>query len=468
MTIRKRPRPSRGRGARPAAQSGKPATRDQKARRLAANSPVLELTIERLGARGDGVAHGPVDGTDRPLFVPFTLPGERVSARPSVDRGEGVACVPMALLRTAAERVEPRCRHFMACGGCALQHARDDFYLDWKRNILRDALARAGLADVTVGATLSVGPGTRRRAALSIQRLRTAAIVGFQERESARVVDIEDCPVLHPSLLGFAMALRESMTARLASGDRADAHINRLDTGLDVHLVLPGRPDRSMLEALAALAEEQDLCRLTWRVSGEPPASAVPAAVRRPPTLRFGDVEVEPPPAAFLQASPEGEAAIIDLIRAEVGALGPLRHAVDLFSGCGTVALSLAGSARRVTAVDGDSSAIASLRAAADRAGLGGRVETAVRDLFDRPLHAGELDGADLVVFDPPRAGARAQAAELARSAVPTVVAVSCNPATFARDARSLVDGGYRLERVTPIDQFLWSPHIELVGTFRR
>lgn len=440
---------------------------------LPANADPVELTVELVGGRGDGVGHAEVklgwETRMRSVFVPYTLPGERVLARPEADRGEGVFASPIELVAASPDRVEPPCPHFMTCGGCALQHWAAAPYAAWKAEQVRGHLRRVGLDAVEVAEPVRAAPGTRRRADLAARRLKAGTVLGFHERQDSRIVDIRECPVLDPALQAVLPAFRAALHERLEEGETADLQLALLDTGVDALLVLPGHPDLAAREAWARLADSLDLARLSVRRSGEGHDHTEPLAARRPATIRLGGVDVAPPPGGFLQATRSGETAIRDAVLA---AAEGADHRLDLFAGIGTLALPLVAGGPAgggpVTAVDGDARAIAALRAAADAAGLGGRLATKVRDLFARPYEATELDGFGLVVFDPPRAGAKAQAEALASSAVPTVAAVSCNPATFARDARTLIDGGYRLDRVAPIDQFLWSPHIELVAAFRR
>jgi len=441
--------------------------------RVPANAAPVEVEIDSIGGRGDGVGSATVrngyDEKQRLIFVPFTLPGERVRARPVADRGEGLAAEPVELLSTSADRVEPPCPHFMACGGCALQHWREERYRDWKVGQVRQHLRRTGIEASAIEASaidplVPAMPGTRRRADLAARRLAGGLVLGFHERGGTRIEPIETCPVLLPALQALLQPFAARLTAALAPGEGADVILNHLDTGTDALVVLPRAPDLGDREAWAAFAEDCDLARLSMRVAGDPDPMAEPLAVRRPATVRLGAVDVTPPPGAFLQATASGEAAIGAVVTDAAQGAG---RRLDLFAGIGTLSLPLAGEAP-VMAVDGDGPASGALRAAADAAGLGPRLVTEQRDLFALPLEGRELDGIDLAVFDPPRAGAKAQAAALAASATPVVVAVSCNPATFARDAALLIAGGYRLDRLVPIDQFLWSPHIELAAVFRR
>jgi 23S rRNA (uracil1939-C5)-methyltransferase len=407
-------------------------------------SEIVELEIERLGARGDGIARH----RGRTVYVPFTAPGDRVRATLTGARGEGVSARLIELLRPSDARAVPSCRHFGTCGGCAFQHVAADAYAAAKRSLVVEALARHGLGEAPVEPLQRLPPGTRRRARFAVEGGR----IGFQARASHRLVALEECAVLAPAIVALLPALR-----RLRNN--AGFSVTLADTGLDVVAERQKAPDLGELEALAAFAEANDLARLSWRLGDE----TVPVAQRRPVRVALHGVPVDLPPDAFLQATPEAEAALAALVLARTE--GAARVA-DLFAGIGTFTFALAGSAR-VHAVEGAAPALAALRGAANRAGLA-RVSAEARDLEARPLLPEELAAYDAVVFDPPRAGAKAQAEALARSSVPRVVAVSCNPATFARDAAALVAGGYRLECATPVDQFVWSPHVELVAAFAR
>lgn len=433
-----------------------------------ANADPIELTIDLVGGRGDGVGRADVtfgwQTRERSVFVPFTLPGERVLARPETDRGEGVSASPLELLEVSPDRVEPPCPHFMTCGGCALQHWAPAPYAAWKAEQVRSHLRRFAVAPDVFDDPVVSPPHSRRRATLSVRRLRGGAVLGFHERQGNRIIDITECSVMEPALQAVLPGFRDAFRIRLGEGGMADLSLTLLDTGIDALMVLPEAPDLAAREAWAELADTLDLARLSIRRSGEGHDRTEPLAARRPTLIRFGGIDVRPPAGSFLQATRSGETAIRDAVLTAADGAG---WRLDLFSGVGTLSLPLVADGP-VTAVDGDLQAIRALRAAADSAALGDRLTTETRDLFERPFEGDEFRGFDLVVFDPPRSGAKAQAEALAGSAVRTVVAVSCNPATFARDARTLIDGGYRLDRLTPIDQFLWSPHIELVAVFRR
>jgi 23S rRNA (uracil1939-C5)-methyltransferase len=420
--------------------------------------PVV-LEVESIGARGDGIAHH--DGER--IFLPLTLPGDRVRARLGPRHGDGREG-EVSSFAARAPRAEPRCPHFGLCGGCALQHLPAELYGASKMAWLRAALERQGLPDAPIRPIRLLPPGTRRRARLTLRRSRAQSDpveIGFQARASHRVVDMRECAVLQPRLFALVAPLRHLAAKILAPNAEAAATMTLAETGIDLLFDLARKPDLAALEALAEFARAEDLARLAWRVRGEEPA---PVAQHRPVRMTMGGVAIDLPYDGFLQASAEADAA---LIAAVLEAAAGARHAADLFAGIGTFTFPLAASAS-VHAVECDEVALAALKSAAARAGLGTRVTAEARDLAARPLAPAALDRFDCVVFDPPRAGALAQARALAASTVPRVVAVSCNPATFARDAKSLAEGGFRIAAVTPFDSFVWSPHLELVASFER
>lgn len=431
--------------------------------------PELDLTIEGLGGQGDGVAAGP----DGPVFVPFAAPGDRVRVRLGAARGQGRGqgreATLLEVVAAGPQRAEPPCPHFGACGGCLMQHVADAPYRAWKRDVAIRALARAGfdeteLRDRLVAPLATTPPATRRRLTLSARRGRDRVFLGFNERRSNHLIDLEACPVARPELAALLPALRAVLAEVLAEREAVDLALTVLEDGVDLLILAQRSPDLAAREALAGFAESADLARISWQ-DGDAPAE--PIAHRRAGIVRFGGVPVVLPPGGFLQASGEGEAILTRLV---ADGVGPAARIADLFCGAGTFALPLATAqpGRLVQAVDGDGPALAALEAACNAAGLAPFVAIARRNLARDPLEGGELAGLDAAIFDPPRAGAAAQAAALAASPVPVVVAVSCNPASFARDAALLRDGGYRLDWLVPVDQFLWSPHVELVARFVR
>jgi 23S rRNA (uracil1939-C5)-methyltransferase len=427
-------------------------------RRAPRESIEATLTVESIGVRGDGVAHR--DG--EPIYIPFTAPGDRVRVRLGRRRGEGRVGDIVELLSPGA-RVSPVCPHFGRCGGCALQHLDDAAYRRAKESQIVTALMRQGVPlPPTVAPLLRLAPQTRRRARFSIRanRALAASVVGFHARASHEIVDMRSCAVLAPPLFALVAPLRDAITTVAPAGEGA-ATATLSDSGIDLLLELPVPPTLSGLEALARFAEAQDLARLSWRIGAA--ETATPLAVRRTPRIIFSGVPVDLPVEAFLQASLEAERVLVAEVLAGVGAAG---RVLDLYAGVGTFTFSLAQKSA-VHAVEGSPPAVAALAAAARGAALA-RITSEVRDLARRPLLPEEFARFGAVVFDPPRAGAAAQCAMLARSRVPRIVAVSCNPASFARDAAILVAGGYRLVDIKPIDQFPWSQHVELVARFER
>jgi 23S rRNA (uracil1939-C5)-methyltransferase len=416
-----------------------------------------EVSIESIGARGDGMARL---GAAK-VFVPLTLPGDRLRVRIVGGRGDGLVGVPTEWL-AEAPRAEPPCPHFGACGGCQLQHLPAAQYRAWKLGQVRTALARQGLDGIPIEPLVEGAPGSRRRVRFAFKRRGATVQLGFRERRGRGIVEIDVCPVAARGLIDLLPALR-ALLARLDLARRGgELQVTWTAGGIDLEIIgaPPSLADR---EALAACAQAEDLARISWGGGGE--TDAEPVAERRVPATAFGEVAVELPPGAFLQATAAAEAGILSAIRR---ALGDSGRVADLFAGCGTFSLPLAAAGRTVHAVERDAAMLAALGRAARRAGLAGRVTTERRDLQRAPLAGAELERFDALVVDPPRAGALAQADAIAAAPVSRLAMVSCNPATFARDARILIDGGWRSLWVQPIDAFLWSSRVELVGAFAR
>ncbi|MDZ3836352.1 MAG: 23S rRNA (uracil(1939)-C(5))-methyltransferase RlmD [Rhodospirillales bacterium] len=421
---------------------------------------LVEVLVERLGGRGDGVALMP-DG--RRLYIAGTLPGERVRVRIGEARADGFAAEIVEILDRSPERVEPPCPHFGRCGGCSLQHLDPSAYLAWKIGRLTGALAKADIAGYELRPAVTIAAGERRRATLSVESRAGSGgriALGFAETHSHAVVDLATCLVLAPRIVALLPALRALLADILAPGRRTRIAVVLLDGGLDVVLNWPKPPPPALFERLARFAHEADLARLSWRKDASAPAE--PVVQRRPAQVVIAGVPVAVAPGCFLQATARGEAALVDAVLEGTEGAGAV---ADLFCGVGTFALPLAAAGARVHAIDADPDAVDALAAAARG---NPRLATERRNLFARPLAAEELDRFDAVVLDPPRAGAREQARALAASKVPVAVCVSCNPDTFVRDAKILSGGGYRLVKLTPVDQFLWSAHLELAAVFAR
>jgi 23S rRNA (uracil1939-C5)-methyltransferase len=405
-----------------------------------------QLTIARLGAQGDGVAE-----TERgPVFVPFALPGEAVTA--TIDRDRGAL---LWVNKPSPLRVEPACRHFGTCGGCAIQHLDAAPYHAWKRDIVVGALRSRGI-EAPIGDLVPCAPHIRRRATFSARRTERGMLLGYNKALSAEIVAVEECPILLPEIVAALDRLRELAVLICATPQPFRIAVTVTASGLDVAASDSGKLSELARRTASHFATAQGFARLSLdgEIIVEP----------RKPLVMFDGIAVAIPPGGFLQATEAAEHAMADLVDAH---LSRARKVADLFSGCGTFALRLARKSE-VHAVEGDAAALAAFDRAYRHAGGLKRVTAERRDLFRRPLGFKELAAFDGLVFDPPRAGAEDQAKQIARSDVPRVAAVSCNPATLARDLRILVDGGYTVTSVTPIDQFLWSPHVEAVALLEK
>lgn len=406
----------------------------------------MRLTIDRLGHLGDAIARGP----DGPVYIPGLLPGEEVEGTLQGDR-----LIDPRIVTPSPDRKKPPCAHARTCGGCLLQHASDPFVTMWKEGIVKGALAGQSL-DAPFRPTHTSPPNSRRRATLAARKTKGGALIGFHARGSDLVIPVPNCQLLHPDLLATLPALEDLTRAGGSRTTELALTVTRSLADPDVSVTGGKELDGALRMDLARIAETRGLARLTW--SGET------VALRTAPMQRFGKALVAPPPGAFLQATPQGEAA---LLQAVTDAVGDARRIADLFAGCGTFALPLAEKAE-LLAVEGEAAMTAALEKGWRATPGLKKVTTKTGDLFRRPLEPDELRPFDAVVIDPPRAGAEAQFATLARSAVPVIAAVSCNPVTFARDARLLVNAGWKLDWVQVIDQFRWSAHVELAARFSR
>lgn len=402
-----------------------------------------QITIRSVGAGGDGVANLP----DGQIYVPFTLPGEVAN----VARDKNRATV-MAFLETSPERQAPACQHFEDCGGCALQHWQDEPYRLWKRELVVSALKGRGI-DAEVAPLVACQPRTRRRAVFAVRKTEKGVLLGFNRHLSHEIIDIVECAVTVPEIIARLDDLRE-VGALIAPGSKPfKLAVTLTASGLDLAASGCGKLSDDQRRALTALVMKKGFARLSHEgeIIVEP----------KKPLIHFGKVPVPVPPGCFLQATTDAEEAMVQLVLDHVG---KAKRVADLFCGVGTFALRIAEKSA-VHAVENDALALAALdRGVRHVQGLK-PVSVERRDLFRRPLMPKELLTYNAVVFDPPRAGAEEQALELAKSKVEKVVAVSCNPVTLARDLAILTKGGYRVTRVTPIDQFLWSPHVEAVAT---
>lgn len=405
----------------------------------------MRLTIDRLGDRGEGIAMTP----GGQVYVPHALEGETIAAEVDASRGRLIE-----IITPSKDRIAPHCRYYSHCGGCAVQTLAAPAYAGWKRDLVSAALRRAGLTAKVLDLADGHGEG-RRRATFHVRYPEGCPAAGFMQSRAHKIIEIESCPLLAPSLANALPVVRAVGTALAVSGKPLDVLVTATLPGLDVDIKGHGPLGERLRQALICTALEQDLARLSNH--GEV------LLMQRPPYIAIGKAFVALPPGAFLQATAAGEGALA----ARVCALAAgARRLADLFSGIGTFALRLAEFAS-VRAFDLDEAALAALAKAAAAAPLR-EVVTARRDLFRQPLTPSELENFDAAVFDPPRAGAEAQARALASSSLPLVVGVSCNAKTFARDAAILCAGGFELAQVEPIDQFRHSPHVEIIAHFRR
>ncbi|NIZ01593.1 class I SAM-dependent RNA methyltransferase [Thalassospira lucentensis] len=452
-----------------------PRARGGRKRQSARRDPLIgfeaPVTIEQVGARGDGIAHvSAPDGRSVLVYVDCVLPGDEVQVALRSKRGDGYGAEVIAEISRVAAFNEPRCAHFKDCGGCALQHMADDQYRDWKRDKAKVAVQRAGLdadeAEQLVAPVEVSPPQSRRRAGFAVHVGATGVHVGFHGRFSHTVLNVPDCAVLRPELMAFREAFVRFLEACPPdeARDIKEVFVNLADNGLDVVIHAAKDPGLDMRQDLAEFAGDIDLARLSWK-SGDQPDE--PLAARHTPLVKFHGVDVAVPPGGFLQATREGEHALVTAVTSALERIAP-RQVADLFCGVGsfTFALALAGKRRSVLAVESDPRAVELLQYAVGQSGS--PIQVVKRDLFRQPLTSDELSSLDLVVFDPPRAGALSQAEQLAVSGPEWIIAMSCNPATFSRDIRVLRNGGYELEQVVPVDQFLWSSHLEMFALLRR
>ena len=370
---------------------------------------------------------------------------------------EGVA----EILEASPDRIMPPCPHFGDCGGCALQHWRDDAYIAWKSGLLEAALHRAGYSEVPILPAARTPPRSRRRMDLAIRRHGVTLTVGLHAARGPAVVDLQVCHVLHPALFALIEPLRRILRSLSALRREGSAVVNLLDSGPDLLLRTDAEATAADRTRLTEFARAHGLPRISVARGGGAPETA---CLLRPPVVTFSDIAVSPPPGAFLQASREGEDAIVAAVLAALPVKG---RVVELYSGCGTLTFAMARQAR-IAAFEGDAATVSALRSAANAAGLAGRIEVQGRDLARRPVSSKELSSFGAVVLDPPHAGAAVQVAEIAASGVRRVIYISCNPATLARDARMLHGAGYKLVSALPVDQFLWSARLESVVVLAR
>ncbi|MGH1482677.1 MAG: 23S rRNA (uracil(1939)-C(5))-methyltransferase RlmD [Geminicoccales bacterium] len=430
-----------------------------------------DVEIETLGRGSDGIAY--LDS--QPIFVPLALPGDRLRVRLITKRGQGYGA-RVIQRHSLAERADPPCPHFERCGGCQLQHLPADDYHGWKVQQLRTALDQRGLSDITIRSTIEGHTEARRRVRLAFsprhvqgskknqkKKPNGEITLGFREAQSHHIINIETCPITHPLIISTLEPLRKLLGNLDLAAKGGELHVTTTETGLDLLLETTTAPHLADLESLGSFAHAFDVARIVWR--RDVAASPEPIAVRRPAMVSLGGIPLALPIGAFLQATEHAETAIREAV---IEAIGSSQHVADLFSGCGTFGLPLAADGRNVIAFERAPAMVEAMKTAAKAAGIAQRLTVKLRDLERQPLDHSDLHAINAAIVDPPRAGAAPQATALAASEVEKIAMVSCKPTTFARDARTLIDGGYRLLWVQPIDAFLWSAEIELVAAFER
>ncbi|MDV7339983.1 class I SAM-dependent RNA methyltransferase [Terasakiella sp. A23] len=420
---------------------------------------VTEVAVSAVGAKGDGLAKNDA-GID--YFIPYSVAGDVVAVKTVDKRGSAYVGDIQHIITPGDTRVDAPCPHYTKCGGCSLQHLSASAYEAWKKERVQEALSRSDISN-PVEDPILIGPGQRRRASFAVMKKGKKIVFGFNTRSSHRIEEIDHCLLLTPALDKMIGALRTLMPAIMKQEGRGDVIINYPDGPCDITFALPGRLELKAHEELVRFAETHDVGRLSWQENGKgEPETILQRAVV---TTTFASTSVELPPSPFLQPSKEGEDALAKFV---LGALaGTEKKILDLYAGCGSFTFVLAEKAI-VHAVESNGAALKTLELSAGRNKMGGRITTEVRDLSRQPLMGKELEKYDALLFDPPRAGAKEQAEEIAQSDIPLVIAISCNPATFARDAAALIDGGYSLDKVIPVDQFTWSAHVEVAAIFTK
>jgi len=416
-----------------------------KHRRRKFTSVERTLEITALGRHGEGMA----EHESGRHFIPFALPGETVRATISGKKAE-----LDEVLVASPDRIDPFCKYFGQCGGCAVQHLKQDDYQNWKRGIVETALRHKQI-DLPVEPLVD-GHGTgRRRVTLHAQYIKGGVLCGFMKGASHQLLDLKNCPILTPELDNVTDVGRRLATPFASAANKINMQITATDTGLDCDVQGAGKMTYDAHVALAKVADECDIARIS--IDGEM------ALERRKPTIKMGLANVTPSSGGFLQATYAGEETLDQLA---LDYIDGAKNIADLFCGIGPFALR-AAQKTTVTGYDNNEPAIAALSNAIRHTPGLKPLNAIVQDLFQNPVYHRDLEKFDAVIFDPPRAGALEQVREIVEAEIPKVVSISCDPASFARDAEVLIDGGYTLEKIIPVDQFKYSSHIEIVGCFK-
>lgn len=415
-----------------------------------------KITIDQLGGRGDGISHE----NGKPLYVPYTVPGDVIDVKVNGSKGR-----LRHIHEKSPHRAEPVCDHFTRCGGCMLQHVSDDYYQDWKAGLVSTALVNQGVENAVVKPLLASPLHSRRRTTFqAIGREGSDIVLGYAEKGSHNLIDIEMCPILVTDIVNIIEPLKAFLKKLLDKKQRMTIQITSGDNGLDVVFKGKGEVDLNLRMDLAEFADANDLARISWFDTSLKKPYYEMLAERRKPYVTFEGNKVFFPEGAFLQATKQGEGA---LINAMLEGISGANRVVDLFSGCGTFSIAAANQAS-VHAVENNEEMLSALKNSANIMTGIKQVTTELRDLFLRPLLPHELNKYDVAIIDPPRAGAKHQMAEIINSDIKKLVMISCNPITFSRDVQDLAKAGFRMGAVTPVDQFLYSSHLEIISVFDR
>ncbi len=415
-----------------------------------------KVTIEELGGRGDGI----VRENGKVIYVPYSAPGDVADIKLQGQKGR-----LRHLHQKSPHRIDPMCPHFTKCGGCSLQHVEAEFYKNWKQNLIKTALSNQGVADAIINPPEVSPIGSRRRTTLqAIGRGGGNIVLGYAEKGTHNLIDVASCPILVPEIMNFIGPLRDFLKNTLEAKQKMSVQITSGDNGLDVTFNGKGEAGLNMLMDLAKFAEDNDLARISWYDRSLKNPYFETLAERRKPFVTFEGNKVYFPAGAFLQATEAGQNA---LTRIMLEGIEGASRVVDLFSGCGTFSIAAARHAK-VHAVENNEDMLTSLKTSANQMQGIKQVTTELRDLFLRPLLPHELNEYDVVIIDPPRAGAKHQMQEILDSDIQRLVMISCNPITFARDVQDLEGAGFTMGSVTPVDQFIFSPHLEIISVFHR
>ncbi len=416
----------------------------------------LKVTIDELGGRGDGI----VQISGKRIYVPFTVSGDIVDVKYEGSKGR-----VRHIHQASTHRIDPICQHYTKCGGCQLQHVEDNYYRNWKTGLIETALVNQGIDDADI-LSLYISPiGSRRRAGFhAISRGDGEIILGYAEKGSHNLIDLKMCPILVPEIVKFIIPLKSFLKKILKKKQKMAIQVTRGDNGLDVVFKGKGEVTLNLRMDLATLAEKNNLSRISWFDTSLKKPYYETLAERRKPYVKFGGHKVFFPEGSFLQATSQGQVALIStMLRGIKGC----NRVVDLFSGCGTFSIAAANYAN-VHAVENNEDMLTSLKNSANLIQGIKQVTTELRDLFLRPLLPHELNEYEVAIIDPPRAGARHQMVEIINSDIKKLIMVSCNPVSFARDAQALIGAEFKMGAILPVDQFLFSPHLEIITVFDR